>query len=214
MLEYILDGGICMWPLMACSVIALATLIDRARAFRAAVYDTFVLREKVREHLAEGRLDESIQSCQSAKGPVAAVLLVGLDKYRRLVRRQRSLAEIEANVSKTMEDYASQALEPLERRLNLLTLMATVAPLLGMTGTVTGMINAFTSMAIQGVDAEGVASGISEALITTAVGLFIAMPAAAGYNIFMKKIDRYTLEIELTINEVMDLISAGSSQPG
>lgn len=209
MLEYILDGGICMWPLMACSLIAMAALIDRMRVFRQVSFDNFALREKVSECLSAGQLNDAVEICKAARGPVAAVLLVGLDKYRRLLRNGRSLAEIEANVSKTMEDYATHALEPLERRLNLLTMMATIAPLLGMTGTVTGMINAFTSMATQGVDAEGVASGIGEALITTAVGLFIAMPAAAGYNIFMKRIDKLILEIELTTNEVMDLITLG-----
>ncbi|MCY3022776.1 MAG: MotA/TolQ/ExbB proton channel family protein [Planctomycetota bacterium] len=210
MLEYILDGGICMWPLMACSLIAMAALIDRTRVFRAAAFDNYSLRQKVLEALGDGRLNEAVELCMNSKGPIAAVLLVGLDKYRRLLKSGRSLTEIEGNVSKSMEDYASHALEPLERRLNLLTMMATIAPLLGMTGTVTGMINAFCSMASTGVDAEGVASGIAEALITTAVGLFIAMPAAAGYNIFMKQIDRYILEIELTVREVMDQISLGS----
>jgi biopolymer transport protein ExbB len=212
MLEYILDGGICMWPLMACSVIALATLIDRVRTFRSSVFDNYTLRERVGDLMSGGQLDEAIKRCEEARGPVAAVLLVGLDKYRRLRQLGRPLVEIEANVAKTMEDYASQALEPLERRLNLLTLTATIAPLLGMTGTVTGMINAFTTMSASGVDSEGVASGIAEALITTAVGLFIAMPAAAGYNIFMKRIDKLVLEIELTTHEVMDQISAGGQK--
>jgi biopolymer transport protein ExbB len=212
MLEYILDGGICMWPLLVCSLIAVAVLIDRTRAFRAAVSDTFKLREEVRDSLADGKLEDAVAACQRASGPVAAVLLVGLDKYRRLLRSGRNMAEIETNVSKTMEDYASHALEPLERRMNLLTLTATIAPLLGMTGTVTGMIKAFTSMGIHGVDAEGVASGIAEALITTAVGLFIAMPAAAGYNIFMKKIDLFIMEIEQTTTEVLDLVSLGAGR--
>ena len=209
MLEYILDGGICMWPLMACSLIAVAALIDRARVFRAALYDNYGLRQQVLDRLGDGKLNEAVELCQTARGPVAAVLLVGLDKYRRLLRSGRTLAEIETNVSKTMEDYASHALEPLERRLNLLTMMATIAPLLGMTGTVTGMINAFCSMAATGVDAEGVASGVAEALITTAVGLFIAMPASAGYSIFMKRIDKYIMEIEMTVNQVIDQISLG-----
>ncbi len=212
MLEYILDGGICMWPLMACSVLALAVLIDRARAFRTAEVDTFGLRAKVADLLADGKLNDAVAMCKRSLGPVAAVLLVGLDKYRRLLRQGRTLAEIEANVSKTMEDYAPHALEPLERRLNLLTLIANIAPLLGMTGTVTGMIGAFANMAAHGVDAEGVAAGIQEALVTTAAGLLIAMPAAAGYNIFAKKIDAYILQIEQTTTEMLDLITLGASQ--
>jgi len=212
MLEYILDGGLCMWPLMACSVLVLAVLIDRARAFRTAEIDTFGLRAKVADLLADGKLNEAVAVCKRALGPVAAVLMVGLDKYRRLLRQGRTLAEIEANVSKTMEDYAPHALEPLERRLSLLTLIANIAPLLGMTGTVTGMIGAFANMAAHGVDAEGVAAGIQEALVTTAAGLLIAMPAAAGYNIFAKKVDAYILQIEQTTTEMLDLITLGASR--
>ncbi|MHC4885214.1 MAG: MotA/TolQ/ExbB proton channel family protein, partial [Planctomycetota bacterium] len=146
-------------------------------------------------------------ACEKSKGPVAAVLLTGLYKYRQLAMRGRGMTEIEANVNKTMGDYAPHVIEALEKRLNLLSMVAAVSPLLGMTGTVTGMIGAFQQMASAGVDAGGVAGGISEALITTAAGLLIAIPAVVAYSVFSKKIDRYVLDIEETATSLIDFIT-------
>lgn len=213
MLEYLLDGGPLMLPLLACSIAALAVIVDRVRAFRAAEADTVRLRAQVTDCLDNGRIDEAVALCQASHGPVAAVLLAGLDRYRRLLARGRAILEIETNVKETMEDYAPHAMEPLEARLSLLSMVGSIAPLLGMTGTVTGMINSFNTMAeMGGLDAGGVAAGIAEALITTGAGLLIAVPAIVAYNVFAKKIDRYVLEIEQTMKELIDFISLGRPQ--
>jgi biopolymer transport protein ExbB len=208
MLQYILDGGLIMIPLMGLSVLALAVIIDRLRAFRLASVDTTTLREKVIECLEEGRLDDAGKACEEFAGPVAAVLLVGINKYRKLVSLGRAAVEIESNVTKTMADYAPHVIEALEKRLNLLVLTASVSPLLGMTGTVTGMIRSFNSMAAAGgLDAGAVAAGISEALITTAAGLLIAIPAVVFHAVLAKKIDRYVLAIEESAQELIDFIT-------
>lgn len=212
MLEYILDGGPMMLPIVACSIVALAVIIDRVRAFRAADADIVALRAKVTDCLDAGRLDEAVAACRKSQGPIAAVLLAGLDRYRKLLARGRAIAEIETNVKETMEDYAPHAMEPLEQRLNLLSMIGSIAPLLGMTGTVTGMIASFNTMAeMGGLDAGGVAGGIAEALITTGAGLIIAVPAVVAYNVFAKKIDRYVLEIEQTMKDLIDFISLGQA---
>jgi len=213
MLEYLLDGGPLMLPLLACSIAALAVIVDRVRAFRAAEADTVHLRARVTDCLDGGRVDDAVALCQKSRGPVAAVLLAGLDRYRKLLARGRAVIEIETNVKETMEDYAPHAMEPLEARLNLLSMVGSVAPLLGMTGTVTGMINSFNTMAeLGGLDAGGVAAGIAEALITTGAGLLIAVPAIVAYNVFARKIDKYVLEIEQTMKELIDFISLGRPQ--
>jgi biopolymer transport protein ExbB len=207
MLENILDGGIIIIPLMLLSVLVFAVIIDRVRAFKVAEKDASILRKNIINHLEEGHIDESIKECESFQGPVAAVLMVGLIKFRKLVRGGKSLTEIEENVNRTMNDYAPHVIEALEKRLNYLTMIAGVAPLLGMTGTVTGMISSFKSMASAGMDANAVSAGISEALITTATGLIIAIPAVVAYNIFSKKIDRFVLEIESSATELIDQIT-------
>lgn len=210
MLEYLLDGGIIMGPLLFLSFLSVAVIIDRWRAFRVAETDSAALRERVSSHLDDGRLDDAIAACEESTGPIAAVLLAGLAKYRKLLLLGRHPTEAEVAVSKTMEDYAPSVLATLEKRLNLLTMIASVSPLLGMAGTVTGMIKSFNTMAESaGLDAGAVAGGISEALITTASGLLIAIPAVIAYNIFAKKIDSYTIQIDEVLQELIDFISLG-----
>ncbi len=212
MLQYILDGGLLMYPLVFLSILALAVIIDRYRAFRLAEVDTDTLRERVIDGLQRKDFDGAAKACEEFKGPVAAVLLVGINKYRRLVGAGRNIGDIETNVTKTMTDYAPHVIEALEKRIYLLVLTASVAPLLGMCGTVTGMIRSFNSMAEAGLDSGGVALGIAEALITTAAGLLIAIPAAFFYNIFSKRVDRFVLAIEESANELMDFITLGQSE--
>jgi biopolymer transport protein ExbB len=215
MLEFILDGGYMMYPLMACSILALAVILDRMRAFRLADGDASALREQVLSCLQRKNFDEAASACSAQPGPVAAVLLVGIKKYRRLVELGKSSTEIEISVNKSMEDYAPHVLEALERRLNVLILVASVSPLLGMTGTVTGMIRSFKTMsALSGLDAGAVAGGISEALITTAAGLLIAIPSLVFYNFYYKKVDRFVLRIEESAAELIDFITLGGSGGG
>ena len=207
MLEHIIDGGKIMVPLLLLSVLAFAVIIDRMRAFRAAEQDVRSLRDAVSDHLYSGDVDASIEACKGSSGPVAAVMMVGLQKFRKLLSIKKPMSEIEISVNKAMGDYAPHVVETLEKRMNLLTMIAAVAPLLGMTGTVTGMISSFDSMASAGMDAAAVSGGISEALVTTAAGLIVAIPAVVAYNIFVKKVDRIVLDIEESATEIVDLIA-------
>ncbi len=208
MLKYLIEGSVLMLPLLGCSIVGIAVIIDRIRAFRLAESDTFQMRQKIAELLETHRIDDAIDECGKYSGPVAAVMLAGLDKLRRLVDLKRSNTEIEINVSKTMEDYAPHVLEPLEKRLNLLALIGMISPLLGMTGTVTGMIRSFSEIAqAGGSQTEAAASGIAEALITTAAGVIIALPALVVHNLLIKRVDKFTLEIEEGITELNDYVS-------
>jgi len=210
MLQYLIDGSWLMMPLLACSIIAIAVIIDRIRAFRMAESDTFVMRQAISGLLETHAIDDAIDECRNYRGPVAAVMLAGLDKLRRLAALGRTNAEIEISVSKTMEDYAPHVLEPLEKRLNLLALVGMISPLLGMTGTVTGMIRSFSVLAeagAQGGGSSAVAGGISEALITTAAGLLIALPALVAHNLLVRRMDKFTLEIEEAVTDLNDYIS-------
>ena len=134
------------------------------------------------------------------------MLVTGLTRFDRLTRAGKNMAEIEVGVNKSIADYSQHVIESLEKRLNLLTMIASVSPLLGMTGTVTGMISSFGSMS-SGLDASQVSTGISEALVTTASGLIVAIPAVIAYNIFAKKVDHVVLEIEQTATQLIDYIT-------
>ncbi len=211
MLEYILSGGFMMWPLIALSVLSLAVILERWEVFRAADSDGRELRTSIYALLKQRKLNEAIDLCAGSSGPVAAVMLAGMRQYRKMLRLGRGGREIEESVSRTMSDYAPHVINALEKRLNMLLMIAGVAPLLGMTGTVTGMIRAFRDMAgAGGIAGDVVAGGISEALITTATGLIIAMPAVVFYNIYTRRVDEMTLRIDESATELVDHINSAA----
>jgi biopolymer transport protein ExbB len=207
MLRYLLDGGMLMWPLLGLSIVGLAVALDRWRVFKLAIVDTHAMEEGVRRLLAEGKADEALRLCEQTRGPIAALLAVGLNRYRKLRRLGWPQAEVEASVARCMQDYAPHVLSSLERRVSLLLMVGSIAPLLGMTGTVTGMIRAFGAMAsAEALKGSVVASGIAEALITTAAGLLIAAPAVVFYNVFTMRLDQFTLRIEQAATDLVDFL--------
>ena len=207
MLGILMDGGWMMLPLLACSILGLAVIIDRLRAFRAAGSGHEELRKFVRGKLEEGDVTAAIEKAGASTGPVAAVLLMGLNRFVKLAGRGRSNEDAASSAVRSMEEYAPKALRPLENRLNLLVLVAAIAPLLGMTGTVTGMITSFDVMAsAAGLDPGAVAGGIGEALITTAAGLLVAMPCAVCYNLFTRKVDELTASIDTALTDMMETV--------
>ena len=209
MMNYLMDGGWMMLPLLACSIVLVAVIIDRQRAFGAAAkLNPKALREKVVALLVDGDVVGAAAACRESEGPVAAVMLAGLEKFARLYQKGKGEQEIEAGVTKAMEDFAPKAMSVLERRLGTLVLVSSVAPLLGMCGTVTGMINSFSVMAqAAGLDAGAVAGGISEALITTAAGLLIAIPGVVVYNMYQKRVEDWNSQLETTIAEFSQAIA-------
>ena len=207
MLTYLFNGGWIMVPLMGLSILAIAVIIDRMRAFRVAEIDPN-MRKDVDAALKADDVEKAILACEKYEGPVAAVILRGLRRYRKMLQKKRSVAEIEMTVKAVMDDYAPKALFGLERRLNLLVMIASVSPLLGMTGTVVGMIKSFDKYAeVAGLDPGAVGGGIAEALITTATGLIVAIPAVVAYNIFTRRIDEQTVAIEESMRDLAEHIS-------
>jgi biopolymer transport protein ExbB len=202
MLESLLKGGPLMIPLFLCSLISLAVVYDRWMSFRAnKKVDTRSLRAKVMSSLQDNDIQAAIHECETAKGPVAAVLLAGLRSYQQLHNKGESSETMRMVVGEVMEDYSAQSLGIVNKRLDVLTTIGTAAPLLGMTGTVTGMIASFAGLAEASGGAGGgavVANGISEALVTTAVGLVIALAAVIPQSFF----NRWADEIELELEEV------------
>lgn len=198
-----------MVPLLICSILALAIIIDRALAFRAnSRIDPRSLRARMLQLLHDGKVEDSLNLCASAPGPVSAVLLTGLHTYRGLDEGSRNTNSIRLMVGKSMEDFSRHAMSAVEKRLNGLATIGNAAPLLGMTGTVTGMIASFGALAGAGaLDAAVVAGGISEALITTASGLLIALFAVIPYNYFTSKAEAIELEIDEATTEIVEYLA-------
>jgi biopolymer transport protein ExbB len=183
---------------------------DRWMAFRAnRKIDTRALRSKVMADLRKGNIAGAISECKTARGPIASVLLAGLRSYQQLKEKGESTETMRMVVAQVMEDYEAQAMGVVNKRLDVLTTIGTAAPLLGMTGTVTGMIASFSGLADAGsVSGSGgaVAEGISEALVTTAVGLIIALFAVIPKSVFNRWSDEIELEIEESTTDLVEFI--------
>ena len=210
MLEHILKGGPMMVPLVLCSLISLAVVFDRWQAFKAnRRIDTRSLRSRVLTHLRNNNIAGAITECETARGPIASVLLTGLRSYQHLHGKQESSETMRLVVGQVMEDYSAQAMSVVNKRLDVLTTIGTAAPLLGMTGTVTGMIASFAGLAEAGsIGGSGgaVADGIAEAMVTTAVGLIVALFAVIPQSVFNRWSDEIELEIEESTSEVVEFI--------
>jgi len=135
-------------------------------------------------------------------------LLVGLRSYIQLRDKKENAETMRMVVGQVMEDYSAQAMGIVNKRLDVLTTVGTAAPLFGMTGTVTGMIASFASMAEAGSSGGGgaVAAGIAEALITTAAGLLIALMAVIPQSVFNRWSDEIELQIEEGSADVLEFI--------
>jgi biopolymer transport protein ExbB len=176
--------------------------------FRAAGVTHEDLRKEINDALDAKDVDKAISLCEQGSGPVAATFLTGLSKYRRMKEHHKTTAEMTVTVSKAMEEYAPKALQGLENRLGYLVLMAGISPLIGMVGTVTGMIRAFSKMVeAAGLEPGAVAGGISEAMITTAAGLLVAVPCVVVYHVFQRRIEDYTRSIEMGVADISEFIS-------
>ncbi len=210
MWQTIVDGGAMMIPLMFFSVLAIAVAIDRGLAFiNYRKVDTRSLRSRLLELVGQGRIEEAARLCADTPGPVSAVLLVGLQSYMKHRPLTDRADDLIAVMEKAMDDYAQHAISAVEKRMTVLSTIANAAPLLGMTGTVVGMIIAFDELGQSGgFEAGGrVAEGIATALITTAAGLIIALMAVIPYNFFTSMANAVELDVEEATTELLDYIA-------
>ncbi len=191
------EGGPVMWPLLIFSIIAAAVVVERLIQLWRSRVNVHELLPKVRTALVTKRsVREAVKVCEQYPGrPVASILKAGLMKY----------GQPKEDVEKTIENAALFEMNRLERGLAVLATTANVAPLLGFFGTVTGMMAGFDALAAQGLSNPGaVATGIKEALTTTAGGLAVAIPTQLAYNYFMSRINKFVRDIETSANMLLE----------
>jgi len=211
MLETIIQGRLMMIPLMICSVLSVAVLLDRAWAFYAnSKIDVRALRAQLMKFLRRSQIKDAALLCVNTPGPVSAVLLAGLQSYEKLDKR--SPENLRMTVGETMEDYSLHSMNAVEKRLWILSTVGNAAPLFGMAGTVLGMIKSFKKLA-EMADTAAVAVGISEALITTGAGLLIALGAVIPFNIFTSMASDIELEIDEASSEMLEFLVSESETP-
>jgi biopolymer transport protein ExbB len=198
LLQLFRDGGIFMWPLLACSVLGLAVILVKFVTLRMARVRTDQLLDRVRSLVHAGKLDDAIELCANTRGPVASILLTGLHLFQ----------EGEASRADQAVTHAGRIeMAFLEKGLVVLATIANVAPLIGFLGTVAGMILAFGAIELAGeVEATLVAGGIKVALITTASGLVIAIPVNIAHNYFVSQIDGLIIDMREGVQTIQDLL--------
>ena len=197
MLDLLSKGGPFMWPIGVCSVIALAIFLERVFVYLRIRRGSDALLREVEKLAAAQRFDEAVVVCQRAGSPLARIFIAAL----RAAGRSRDQIKI------LVEEAGNREAAPLSRYLGLLATIANISPLLGLLGTVWGMIEAFNVIALQGVGTPAtLGGGISQALITTAAGLTVAIPTILGHRYLTSRADRIVLELEEYSLHLVDLL--------
>ncbi|HSO62271.1 MAG TPA: MotA/TolQ/ExbB proton channel family protein [Desulfobacterales bacterium] len=185
MWEYFLKGGPVMWPLLVCSFVSLTVVIERAMFW-------MTLRRRSNGTL----LNEIMALCESGDWEAIRLRTAGTRDYAIKVI-VTGILHRDFSMTKAMESAAADQVKRMRRFMGVLDTMITVAPLLGIFGTVTGIIQSFEALGATGIERPAaVTAGIAEALITTAAGLGIAIPSVILYNFFDSLCERAALRIE------------------
>jgi biopolymer transport protein ExbB len=197
--EIIWSGGVVMWPIGLCSVVALGITIDRFFALRRASIDTSEFMDTMRQVLRQHRMQEAVEICDETDVPVARIVKAGILKSDRG----------KEDIREAIEDAGRIEVPRLERYLSALATCANIAPLLGLLGTVQGMIKAFAQIQNKKgqVNPSDLAEGIGNALVTTAAGLTVAIPVLVVYNYFVSRVDHMVLEMEISSSELVELLT-------
>ena len=196
---FLSKGGPVMIPLMDCSIISLTVAIERYMKLKNATTDTSELTRGVENLLYNGQAEQAINRCELNGTPVSSVLTAGI--------QNRKLGPERAE--RAMEDQAQREITKLQARLSVLDTIVTIAPLLGLLGTVIGMISSFHVISSKsGLSTPtAITGGVAEALIATATGLAIAIFSVVTYNYFNERI-KYSIEmIEVNANRLVRVLS-------
>ena len=199
--EFITAGGPFMWPLLACSVLIISISIEKSWFLQNRLVLPIGLSRQV-INLLENNLLTKKQSIEISNLSSLGFLLINCIKYKDLPRD---------NLESKIEEKAIEVKYILERRLSMLGTIATISPLLGLLGTVVGMITAFTGLTeTSGANPDLLAAGISQALITTAFGLLIAVPGLVLHKYFEQKINYLLINLQKEVSEFIDIINPKS----
>lgn len=197
--KIIVAGGILMIPIGICSVLALAIVIERFWSLRRATIDTRGFMDTMRQVLRQTRIQDAVEICDEVDAPIARIMRAGILKYNRT----------KDDIREAIEDAGHLEIPRLERYMSALATCASVAPLLGLLGTVQGMIKCFAQIqAMEGlVSPSDLAEGIGNALVTTAAGLTVAIPTLVAYNYFVTRVENMILEMEISSSELIELLT-------
>lgn len=197
MKEIILAGGWMMLPILACSIFALAIILERFWCTRTHRIAPKHLLAQVWSWMKSNQLNASRLRELRASSPLGRILAAGLSN----ARHGRDITK------EAVEQAATQVVHQMEKHLNALGTIAQITPLMGLLGTVMGMINVFTTIVSQGTgNAGALAGGISQALITTAAGLIVAIPALVCHRTLQRRVDNIVVFMEQEAVKLVDVL--------
>tara|TARA_B100001079_G_scaffold74164_1_gene63761 strand:- start:6923 stop:7537 length:615 start_codon:yes stop_codon:yes gene_type:complete len=195
MVQYFHDGGNFMWPILVALVFGLVFTLERIYSLMMSRIDSETFFDDITKVIDNDGAEAALELCEQTQGPVSAIFHAGLS------RLHRGLAEVE----KAIQNAGAIEMAFLEKNMIWLNAVITIAPMLGFTGTVIGMISAFDAIkAANDISPAVVAGGISQALLTTAFGLVVAMIIQTFQNLFVSRIDKLVLDMEEQSVKIID----------
>lgn len=196
--QLVIRGGWLMIPIIVCGALTLAVIIERLLALKKSEIDADIFISNIEEKLKKRKIREALEISENTQGPVARLV------YRALLKSDKPPEVIKENI----QDEANHIIPYLEKYLGVLATIATVAPLLGLLGTVTGLIKAFMVIEAKAglVNPSDLARGIWEALITTVAGLVVSIPAYLGYNYLVSRVNGLINDMERSTSRLMDIL--------
>lgn len=197
-LDFLLSGGLVMWPLFLCGIVSVAVMIDRFLAIGATVGDNRRLVAEVEKSVESGDYPAALRACEAHTGRVADLLAGGL--------RARDLGRV--SLERHLEEYALRQMPAMIERLSVLDTIVTIAPLLGLLGTIIGMIKAFQIVGASGLSSPmKITGGIAEALIATSTGLTITILTLPAYNYLTERLSENVSEMELRATQLVNMLA-------
>ena len=195
-------GGPLMSPILLCSIFSLGITLEKIFYLVSLKENIPLLKEKIFECIKSNKIKEAISICDESRSPVAKILKAGIIKF----------GSTKDQIQESMENVSLYEIPKIESRLNALATIAHISPLLGLLGTVTGMISCFQSIqagsaALNPLTPGDLAGGIGEALITTVTGFMVAIPTYIAYNYFVSHINTIILDMERAATELINYIS-------
>jgi len=204
MFEIVKSGGLMMVPLILCSIIAAAIILERLWTLQKSRVVPPELAEKVWRWVESRQIQEKHIVALRQNSPLGKILAAGLANRHR----ERSL------IKEAIEDSGRHVIHELERYLNALATIAAISPLLGLLGTVFGMVRTFNAISSAGVgNPASLAAGIGEALIATAGGLIVAIPALIGYRFLRRRVDGLVVDMEVEAVKLLHALDDDAAAP-
>ena len=199
MAYYFKVGGPILWVLFFMSMGALAIILEKTVFFTTKEKKVNAnFKKDINDLISAGKVEEAIQLCETQKGSVAG----SIKTFLKRAKKGQDVQDYESIIKEIM----LESMSPLDRGLSSLEAIGSLAPMCGLLGTVTGMIKAFINISKMGAgDPTIVADGISEAVVTTAAGLYVAIPVIAAYNIFSKIAARREDEVDKIVANIINI---------